>query len=182
MGASLAAGGLVRNLGRIIGIDPGLQHTGWGIIEAERSVMRFVAAGAIHPPKSGALASRLLALHHALYAVLENYAPTQAAIEQTFMTTNGASTLKLGNARGALLLTLAQYGLHVEEYEATLVKKTVVGVGRASKEQVTRMVQHLLPACTANHSHDAYDALAVAITHHHHALIPQTVTHTTYGN
>lgn len=137
--------------------------------------MRYVAAGAIHPPKAGALAARLLALHQELHHVLTLYAPAYAAIEQTFVTANGASTLKLGNARGALLLTLAQYGLHVEEYDATLVKKTIVGAGRASKEQVTQMVQYLLPACNDAHSHDAYDALAVAITHHHHASVTQAI-------
>ncbi len=156
---------------RIIGIDPALVHTGWGVIDAEGSKLRFIAAGVISPDKSNDLSQRLLDLSNQLKAVIEQFSPQQAAIEQTFVSINGASTLKLGNARGALLLTLAQSGLQVCEYDATLVKKTITGAGRAEKGQVASMIKILLPQSAemvANKSSDAFDALAIAITHHHH--------------
>ncbi len=156
---------------RIIGIDPALVHTGWGVIEAEGSKLRYVAAGVITPSKDAPLAQRLLELSNQLKVIISEFAPHEAAIEQTFVSINGASTLKLGNARGALLLTLAQAGLNVCEYDATLVKKTITGAGRAEKTQVAAMVKILLPAANeliANKSSDAFDALAIAITHHHH--------------
>ena len=156
---------------RIIGIDPALVHTGWGVIEAESSRLRFIAAGVISPEKNNNLSERLLDLSNQLKAIIEQFAPEQAAIEQTFVNVNGASTLKLGNAKGALLLTLAQAGLNVAEYDATLVKKTITGAGRAEKGQVASMVKILLPQAAellANKSSDAFDALAIAITHHHH--------------
>ena len=152
----------------ILGIDPGLRHTGWGVITSEGSSLRFVACGAIHPPASGELAARLHHLHEQLEQVIRLYQPESCAIEQTFVSTNAASTLKLGNARGALLLSLAIQGLRVAEYDATMVKKTVTGSGRADKGQIERMVRMLLPACTEAASSDAMDALAVAITHAHH--------------
>lgn len=153
----------------MLGVDPGLQHTGWGIIEAHGSRLRYIACGAIHPPTKAPLAERLLHLHEGLGEIIARHHPHSAAIEQTFVSTNAASTLKLGNARGALLLCLAIHGLTVSEYDATLVKKSVVGVGRASKEQIALMVRTLLPACDGHASFDALDALAVAITHSHHA-------------
>lgn len=172
----------------ILGIDPGLQRTGWGIIRQQGNSLSLVACGVIKtesakgqvasgkkktatylPPATCPLplATRLLHLSTELARVIETYKPNEAAIEETFVSVNGASTLKLGQARGALLLTLAQGGLIAHEYAATLVKKSVTGAGRAEKPQVARMVQMLLPGC-GTHGPDAMDALAVAITHAHH--------------
>lgn len=155
---------------RIIGIDPGLTHTGWGIIEKSGSSLSFVGCGvvAVKAKASDNLAGRLLQLHEGVQAVLREYTPTHAAIEETFATPNGASTLKLGQARGALLLTLAQHGLLAEEYAAKVVKKALTGTGNAEKQQVLHMVGMLLPAARAaleGARHDAADALAIAITH-----------------
>ncbi len=158
------------NKKRIIGIDPGLRHTGWGVISVNGSRLSFIGCGAIHPPAKAPLAERLHALHQELARVIEAYQPGEAAIEQTFVSANASSTLKLGNARGALLLSLAIAGLSVEEYDATLVKKSIVGAGRASKDQMGMMVRTLLPACDEGASEDAMDALAVAITHSHHRM------------
>lgn len=155
----------------IIGIDPGLQKTGWGVIRHTGNQLSFIACGII---KTGgaeqALASRLLHLNRELVRVIGSCQPAQAAIEETFVNVNGQSTLKLGQARGAIILTLAQAGLPVAEYAATLVKKSVVGAGRAEKSQIAHMVQLLLPGC-GRHGTDAMDALAVAICHAHHAHI-----------
>lgn len=157
------------NQRRILGIDPGLRHTGWGVISVNGSRLSFVGCGTIHPPAKGALAERLHVLHEELSRVVTGYEPDEAAIEQTFVSSNAASTLKLGNARGALLLSLAIAGLNVSEYDATLVKKSIVGAGRATKDQMGMMVRTLLPNCDAGASEDAVDALAVAMTHAHHA-------------
>ncbi|MDX2095702.1 MAG: crossover junction endodeoxyribonuclease RuvC [Alphaproteobacteria bacterium] len=156
---------------RIIGIDPGLVSTGWGIIECRGSALTFVDCGTIAPDAKAALSERLLALHRDLSRIIALYAPTTAAIEETFVTANGASTLKLGQARGALIVTLAAQGLPVAEYAARTVKKALVGTGAADKNQVSRMVGVLLPAARealAACKHDAADALAIAITHAHH--------------
>jgi crossover junction endodeoxyribonuclease RuvC len=152
---------------KILGIDPGLRRTGWGVIGYERGRLSFVAAGVIAPPEGAPLARRLLALHEGVQEVIARHAPQVAAIEESFVSVNAASTLKLGNARGALLLSLAVAGMPVHEYAALLVKKTVVGVGRAEKAQVAMMVRTLLPLCDAAGA-DALDALAVAICHAHH--------------
>ncbi len=152
---------------RIIGIDPGLQHTGWGVVEAHGNRLRYLASGAIHPPPKAALSERLHYLHQELMQVLTCYQPQEGAIEQTFVSVNATSTLKLGNARGALLLTLAIHGLPVCEYDATKVKKSLTGAGRADKEQIAMMVRTLLPGCDHEASFDAFDALAIAITHCH---------------
>jgi crossover junction endodeoxyribonuclease RuvC len=153
---------------RIIGIDPGLVSTGWGIIESKGSSLGFIACGTISPEKNVPLSERLLALYRELTAIIAEHQPTTAAIEETFMTQNGASTLKLGQARGALIVTLAASGLNVTEYATRVVKKAIVGTGTADKHQVSQMVGVLLPA--AKHSlaackHDAADALAIAICH-----------------
>ncbi len=152
---------------RILGIDPGLVRCGWGMVESEGSRLSFVACGVIKPDTKLPLSERLLVLHHALQAIIEQHRPTCAAIEETFVNVNANATLKLGNARGALLLSLAQAGLSVSEYAPNLVKKTVVGAGRADKAQVDMMVQTLLPGC-GSHGLDAMDALAIAITHAQH--------------
>jgi len=155
---------------RIIGIDPGLVHAGWGIVDVEGSSMKFVACGVLKVPTNDALSVRLHALASELQTVLATHRPTDAAIEETFATPNGASTLKLGQARGALMLTLAQGGLRVAEYSAKVVKKALVGNGNAEKQQVTTMVGMLLPSARealGSARHDASDALAIAICHAH---------------
>ncbi|WP_395020502.1 crossover junction endodeoxyribonuclease RuvC [Dongia sp.] len=152
---------------RIIGLDPGLQHTGWGIIDQDGSRLSFVAAGRISSIASQPLAERLVEIHTGLVAVIDAHQPDTAAVEETFVNKNPTSTLKLGVARGVALLTPALHKLKVYEYPANLIKKSVVGAGHAGKEQVQMMVRVLLPASQAE-SPDAADALAVAICHAHH--------------
>lgn len=153
--------------GIILGIDPGLQKTGYGIIRAHGNALSFVACGVLKSDSTQDLATRLASLNIQLNHVIAQHKPQEAAIEETFVNVSGQSTLKLGQARGALLLTLSLAGLPVSEYAATLVKKSVVGAGRAEKEQVAHMVQLLLPGC-GKHGADAMDALAVAICHANH--------------
>ncbi len=153
---------------RIIGVDPGLVSTGWGIIDAAQGNLKFIACGTINPKATLGLSERLLELHRALHAIVAQHNPTHAALEETFTTANGASTLKLGQARGALLVTLAANGLPVGEYSAKTVKKSLVGNGNAEKQQMIQMVGVLLPSsreALAASKHDAADALAIAITH-----------------
>jgi len=154
---------------RIIGLDPGLVHTGWGIIETKGHKHTLVACGRINPPVNVSTAERLKVLDDELAIVLRDFAPDQAAVEETFVNKNAASTLKLGHARGVVLLAPARLGIPVAEYPANLIKKTVVGAGHAAKEQVEMMVKTLLNIRTAIGSPDAADALAVAICHAHHA-------------
>jgi crossover junction endodeoxyribonuclease RuvC len=151
----------------ILGIDPGLQRTGWGVIRQSGNALSLVACGVIKSDNTDDLSVRLYALGLGLSEVIAKYIPDEAAVEETFVSVNGASTLKLGQARGALLLTLAQAKLPICEYAATLVKKSIVGAGRAEKHQVAQMVRILLPGC-GEYGADAMDALAVAITHAHH--------------
>src|SRR5207248_9542879 len=146
----------------------GLRHTGWGVIEAAGNRLIHVADGVVHAPHRLALAERLVELFRQLNAVLDEFRPDAAAVEETFVNKNPASTLKLGVARGVVLLAPAERGLPVAEYSANLVKKAVVGAGHADKEQVQMMVRRLLPGC-AIAAADAADALAVAICHAHHA-------------
>ncbi|HXQ41079.1 MAG TPA: crossover junction endodeoxyribonuclease RuvC [Candidatus Udaeobacter sp.] len=153
---------------RLIGLDPGLRNTGWGIIESSGSRLRYVADGAVHTDSDRPLAERLVQLHQGLTAVIAAYRPVAAAVEETFVNKNPTSTLKLGLARGVALLVPALAGLAVAEYPANLVKKSVVGAGHAGKEQVQAMVRILLPGCLTETA-DAADALAVAICHAHHA-------------
>ena len=151
---------------RILGIDPGLRHLGWGVIERDGPRLRHVANGVC--VSSGIdLAARLLSLHVQLSAVLRTHAPAAAAVEQTFVNRDGAATLKLGQARGIALLVPAQFGLPVGEYAPNTVKKTVVGVGHADKTQILHMVRLHLPGADPA-GPDAADALAVAICHAHH--------------
>ena len=151
---------------RILGLDPGLQHTGWGIISFVKGTLSHVAHGVIHSCSKSPLSARLHTIYVGLTHVIEQYAPQEAAVEETFVNKNPASTLKLGMARGVVLLAPAQAGLIVGEYSANRVKKTVVGVGHAGKDQVASMVQRLLPKA-GNVTLDAADALAVAICHAH---------------
>jgi crossover junction endodeoxyribonuclease RuvC len=152
---------------RLIGLDPGLRRTGWGIIDAEGNRLRYVDCGVIAVAQADAMAQRLAALFRGLTAALDRYAPDAAAVEETFVNRNASSTLKLGLARGVVLLAPAERGLPVYEYSANLIKKSVVGFGHAEKRQVALMVRKLLPGAVA--AADAADALAVAICHAHHA-------------
>ncbi len=148
---------------RILGIDPGLRTLGWGVIESNGSRLSHVANG--HCTSDGDdLGERLLSLHNQVTEVISAFRPDQAALEQTFVNKDGSGTLKLGQARGVALLTLAKAGLPVGEYAPNRVKKTVVGVGHAEKEQVMHMVKLQLPGCEPKGA-DAADALAIAICH-----------------
>ena len=151
----------------ILGLDPGLRRTGWGVIAVEGSRLWWVAHGVIAPPEKAPFSERLLALFQGVCAIVAEHAPAEAAVEETFVNVNGASTLKLGHARAAAMLAPAQAGLCVAEYAPTKVKQAVVGTGGADKTQVAFMVRRLLPAC-GDASADAADALAVAIAHAHH--------------
>ena len=151
---------------RILGIDPGLRHMGWGVIDANGSRLRHVANGVCHSVGDD-LAGRLLSLFQQLEEVIARHTPQGAAIEQTFVNKDGAGTLKLGQARGVAMLALAQTGLQIGEYAPNAVKKTVVGVGHADKRQVAHMVRVQLPGVELA-GPDAADALAIAICHAHH--------------
>ena len=153
---------------RLIGFDPGLRNTGWGVVEVDGNRLRYVADGTIRPAVGRDMAIRLRELHDGLAEVLEIWRPGEAAVEETFVNANPASTLKLGQARGVVLLAPALAGVPVAEYSANRIKKAVVGVGHASKDQVQMMVSRLLPGCAFS-SADAADALAVAICHAHFA-------------
>jgi crossover junction endodeoxyribonuclease RuvC len=154
---------------RILGIDPGLRRTGWGVIESEGNRLIFIACGSVEPRDDLPLASRLLAIYEGLAAVLADFKPAEAAVEQTFVNKDGVATLKLGQARGVAMLAPAMFGLSVAEYAPNQVKKTVVGAGHADKNQVLMMLKILLPKAEPK-SADAADALAIAITHAHHRL------------
>lgn len=151
---------------RIMGIDPGLRRTGWGIVELDGNRLGHIANGTIAVVDNHPLASRLLALHDALTAIVEDWAPQEVAVEETFVNKDARATLKLGHARAMALVVPAAAGLSVAEYAPNAVKKAVVGNGHADKGQIHQMVRILLPQCTP-HSADAADALAVAITHAH---------------
>ena len=160
----------------IIGLDPGLGCTGWGVIAAEGNRLSHVANGQVRTDSKDALPSRLVRLEEALDAVLDTHAPEAAAVEEVFLNDNPQSTLKLGQARGVVLLTAARRGIEVGEYAPRLVKKAVVGVGGAEKAQVHAMVQRLLPGVKVAGA-DAADALAVAVTHAHHLASRRALGH-----
>ena len=151
---------------RVLGIDPGLQNMGWGVIELAGPRLRHIANGVVHSDK-GELGERVLRLYRGLSAVIIAHAPTAAAVEQTFVNKDAVGTLKLGQARGIALLAPAEAGLEIGEYAPNAVKKAVVGVGHAGKEQVQHMVRHQLPGVIFD-GPDAADALAIAICHAHH--------------
>ena len=157
----------IRQPVRIIGIDPGLRRTGWGVIETEGNRLVFIGCGSVEPPDDLPLASRLLAIHEGLAAVLGDFRPAEAAVEQTFVNKDGGATLKLGQARGVAMLAPAMFGISVAEYAPNQVKKTVVGAGHADKNQIMVMLKILLPKAEPK-SPDAADALAIAVTHAHH--------------
>ena len=154
---------------RIIGIDPGLRRTGWGVIESDGHRLGFVASGAVTPDAGAELARRLMALFEGLSEVLSIWDPAEAAVENTFVNKDASATLKLGQARGIALVTPALANLSVAEYAPNMVKKTVVGAGHAGKEQIRAMIGHLLPKANRQHE-DGADALAIAITHAHHRV------------
>ncbi len=149
---------------RILGLDPSLSSTGWGIIEAENNHLRYVADGFIPTDTKTSIAERLNIINQTLREVIELYKPDEAAIEQVFLNSNPASTIKLGMARGVVIMTPAQFGIPVTEYEPNKVKKAVVGVGKAEKNQVETMVKILLSGCKPKNK-DSSDALAIALCH-----------------
>ncbi len=157
---------------RVIGLDPGLRFTGWGVVDSEGTRLRHVANGTLATDERLDLARRLVQLNEGLLEVLAQHGPDEAAVEATLVNKNAASTLKLGLARGVALMTPAGRGLPVAEYLPMIVKKSVVGSGHAEKQQVQVMVGHLLPGAGIA-SADAADALAVAICHSHHAATRQ---------
>ena len=152
---------------RLLGLDPGLGTTGWGLIEANGNRLRHIANGQIRTDAAHSLPRRLAHLAGQLEALLADHAPEAAAVEEVFVNQNPQSTLKLGQARGVVLMVAARAGIEVGEYAPRLVKKAVVGTGAAEKVQVHAMVQRLLPGVQIAGA-DAADALAVAITHAHH--------------
>lgn len=157
---------------RVLGLDPGLRRTGWGVVDAAEGRLRHVASGVCASDARDGTAERLAQLYAQLEAVMRNHAPSCAAVEQTFVNRDPAGALKLGQARGVALLLPALFGLPVAEYAPTTVKKAVVGGGRAEKAQVAHMVRLLLPGA-APEGTDAADALAIAICHAHHAPAAQ---------
>ncbi len=163
----------------ILGIDPGLQKAGWGIIYSEGSALKYIASGLIKTDPKAPMALRLAALHEGLSGTIKRHHPVCAAIEETFVNKNPASALKLGQARGVLMAVPALYGVDVAEYGANKIKKSVVGSGHATKDQMAMMVGTLLPAVTHKRqkenggqiTEDEIDALAAAITHAHYGSL-----------
>ena len=152
---------------RILGIDPGLRRTGWGLVEADGNRLIYVACGSVETSERAALGDRLVVIHDGLVRVIEQYHPHEAAVENTFVNANAAATLKLGQARGIAMLVPARAGLTVAEYAPNVVKKTVVGAGHGEKAQIRMMIGVLLPKADPQ-SEDAADALAIAVCHAHH--------------
>ena len=159
---------------RILGIDPGLRRTGWGVVAVTGNTLSFLGSGTVRAPLDGELAPRLVALHVGLTEVMGAWTPDEAAVEQTFVNRDASATLKLGQARGIAMLVPAQAGLAVAEYAPNAVKKAIVGAGHAEKAQIRAMVKVLLPRATFD-SDDAADALAVAICHAHHRQWARTL-------
>jgi crossover junction endodeoxyribonuclease RuvC len=152
---------------RILGIDPGLRRTGWGVIDIDGTRLTYIACGSVATDERAAMGERLVAIHEGLRGVIADYRPIESAVEATFVNKDAAATLKLGQARGVALLVPAQAGLVVAEYAPNLVKKAIVGAGHCEKTQIRMMVGVLLPKADPP-SEDAADALAVAICHAHH--------------
>lgn len=152
---------------RILGVDPGLRRAGWGVIERDGPRLSFIASGVATSPANAQMSDRLAALFAALSGVVDAYAPDEAAVEKTFVNSNPASALALGQARGVALLAPATRGLPVAEYAPNAIKKAVVGAGHADKAQIQAMIRVLLPKAGAQ-GPDAADALAIAICHAHH--------------
>tara|TARA_Y100000588_G_scaffold305572_1_gene328927 strand:+ start:680 stop:1195 length:516 start_codon:yes stop_codon:yes gene_type:complete len=165
---------------RLLGLDPGLTVTGWGVLVSQDNRLRYVDGGIVRSSPTGSLSERLVQIHRGVVEVIERYNPEVAAVEETFVNRNPASALKLGQARGALLLTVAMFDMPVHEYAANSIKKAVVGVGHAQKQQVRAMIGALLPGSKLTSS-DAADALAVAICHAH-SMTPVSVQNSMVGN
>jgi len=166
---------------RLIGFDPGLRQTGWGVIESDGNRLGHVANGTVSTNASADLASRLAELYDGLVRIIDQYSPVEAAVEETFVNKNPSSTLKLGQARGIVLLVPARAGVAVSEYTPNLIKKSIVGAGHAAKEQVQMMVGVLLPGTDIVNA-DAADALAVAICHAHHRASAEAIARVTGGS
>jgi len=154
----------------ILGLDPGLRHTGWGIICQRDNRLSFIAAGRINPDPDAPMAERLLSIAEGLQKIIQQHEPSEAALEETFMNKNAASALKLGQARGVAMLAAAMGGLTVAEYAANKIKQAVTGYGHADKGQIQAMMGILLPG-SGKLATDAADALAVAVCHAHHPLL-----------
>lgn len=152
---------------RLMGLDPGLRVTGWGVIEVHDNRLRYVADGVIRTSARLSLPARLVELFDGIAGVIESHYPAEVAVEETFVNRNARSALKLGQARGISLLVPAKFGISVAEYAPNMIKKAVVGAGHAEKRQIMMMVRTLLPGCLTG-SADAADALATAICHAHH--------------
>jgi crossover junction endodeoxyribonuclease RuvC len=152
---------------RILGIDPGLRRTGWGVVTIEGNRLSFLACGSVASDDKAALSLRLVSIHDGLQQVVAAHVPDEAAVEATFVNRDAVATLKLGQARGIAMLVPALAGLPVAEYAPNLVKKTIVGAGHCEKVQIRMMVKVLLPKADPQ-SDDAADALAIAVTHAHH--------------
>jgi crossover junction endodeoxyribonuclease RuvC len=152
---------------RILGIDPGLRRTGWGVIDVDGNRLAFVGCGSVNTDDRLALAERLVTIHEGLIRIVDDFRPDEAAVEATFVNKDAAATLKLGQARGIALLVPAKAGVAVAEYAPNLIKKTIVGSGHGEKAQIRMMISVLLPKADPA-STDAADALAIAITHAHH--------------
>ncbi|NVO14501.1 MAG: crossover junction endodeoxyribonuclease RuvC [Rhodoplanes sp.] len=152
---------------RILGIDPGLRRTGWGVIDVEGNRLVFVGCGSVATDDRGSMGERLVTIHAGLSRVIEDFAPAEAAVEATFINKDASASLKLGQARGVALLVPAQAGLPVAEYAPNQIKKTIVGAGHGEKAQIRMMIAVLLPKASPD-THDAADALAIAICHAHH--------------
>lgn len=159
---------------RALGLDPGLVRTGWGVVDSDGARLAFIACGAVRSDAGAAIARRLDGLYEELTRVIDAWRPDCAAVEETFVNRNPGSALKLGLARGVVLLAPARAGLPVAEYHNLTIKKAVVGTARADKNQVGLMVRRLLPGCRTA-SGDAADALAVAICHAYRASTAERV-------
>jgi crossover junction endodeoxyribonuclease RuvC len=164
--------GMRGTLVRIIGIDPGLRRTGWGVIESDGVRLTYVASGHVSSTSDEELSYRLREIFEGISGVLAAHKPAEAAVEETFVNENPRATLKLGQARGMALLAPAMKGLRVAEYPPNLIKKSVVGAGHAEKKQIQMMVGFLLPKATFQNADEA-DALAIAICHAHHRVTPR---------
>jgi len=152
---------------RILGIDPGLRRTGWGVVEYVGNRLGFIGCGSVETSDKAALAERLVVIHDGLTRVIDEFRPDEAAVEATFVNRDAVATLKLGQARGIAMLVPARSGVPVSEYAPNLVKKTIIGAGHGEKGQIRMMIGVLLPKADPR-SDDAADALAIAVTHAHH--------------
>jgi crossover junction endodeoxyribonuclease RuvC len=160
---------------KLLGLDPGLRITGWGVLAVDGNRLRHIADGVVAVEASGPLAGRLAQLYRGLEAVVATHMPDEVAVEETFVNRNAASTLKLGQARGVVMLVPALASLPVFEYSANLIKKSLVGTGHATKDQVTMMIRTLLPGARLEKP-DAADALAAAVCHAHHRTARRAVS------